>query len=79
MQPPSGPARSVAAYPVPHGFFFLELLRPLLGRESWDHFEWRDLGISRRVLTVAVTDQLRPVYRKFKDWQTKKQVAETRP
>ena len=50
---------------------FLELLRPLLGRESWDHFDWRDLGISRRVLTVAVTDQLRPVYRKFKDWQTK--------
>ena len=52
-------------------FSFLELLRPLLGRESWDHFEWRDLGMSRRVLTVAVTDQLRPVYRKFKDWQTK--------
>jgi len=43
----------------------------LLGRESWDHFEWRDLGMSRRVLAMAVTDQLSPVYRKFKDWQTK--------
>jgi len=50
---------------------FLELLRPLLGRESWDHFDWHDLGMSRRVLTVAVTDQLRPVYRKLKAWQTK--------
>ncbi len=54
-----------------HTVSFLEYLRPLIGRESWDHFDWRDLGISRRVLTVAVTDQLRPVYRKFKDWQTK--------
>ena len=53
---------------------FLELLRPLVGRESWDHFDWRDLGISRRVLTVAVTDQLRPVYHKFKDWQIKRRL-----
>jgi protein-tyrosine-phosphatase/predicted ATP-grasp superfamily ATP-dependent carboligase len=52
-------------------FSFLELLRPMTGRESWDHFDWRDLGISRRMLIVAVTDQLRPVYRKFKHWQTK--------
>ncbi|HEX3156106.1 MAG TPA: ATP-grasp domain-containing protein, partial [Candidatus Angelobacter sp.] len=50
---------------------FVELLRPLVGRESWDHFDWRDLGISRSLLTVAVTDQLRPVYRKFKDLQFK--------
>jgi len=50
---------------------FLELLRPLLGRESWDHFDWHDLWMSRRVLTVAVTDELRPVYRKLKAWQTK--------
>ena len=53
---------------------FLELLRPLAGRESWDHFDWRDLGISRRVVTVAVTDQLRTVYRKFKDWQIKRRL-----
>jgi protein-tyrosine-phosphatase/predicted ATP-grasp superfamily ATP-dependent carboligase len=50
---------------------FLELLRPLVGRESWDHFDWRDLGISRRVLTCAVSDQVRPAYRKFKDQQIK--------
>ena len=51
---------------------FLELLRPLLGRESWDHFDWRDLGITRRALTLAVTDQLRPIYRKIKDWQIRR-------
>lgn len=51
-------------------FSFLELLRPLTGRESWDHFDWRDLGITRRALALAVTDQVRPVYRKIKNWQT---------
>jgi protein-tyrosine-phosphatase/predicted ATP-grasp superfamily ATP-dependent carboligase len=55
---------------------FLELLRPLLGRESWDHFDWRDLGITRRALTLAVTDQLRPVYRKIKDWQIKRRLLQ---
>lgn len=49
---------------------FLELLRPLTGRESWDHFDWHDLGITRRAITFAVTDQLRPIYRKFNNWQT---------
>ncbi len=28
----------------------LELLRPLAGRESWDHFDWRDLGVTGQVL-----------------------------
>jgi protein-tyrosine-phosphatase/predicted ATP-grasp superfamily ATP-dependent carboligase len=31
-----------------------ELVRPLLGRESWDHFDWNDLGVTaetvRRIL-----------------------------
>ncbi|HEV7551993.1 MAG TPA: ATP-grasp domain-containing protein, partial [Candidatus Angelobacter sp.] len=27
-------------------FSLLELLRPLSGRESWDHFDWRDLGVT---------------------------------
>ena len=53
-------------------FSFLELLRPLRARESWDHFDWRDLGITRRTLTLAVTDQVRPIYRKLKDWQIKR-------
>ena len=47
-------------------FSFLELLRPLTGRESWDHFDWRDLGITRRAVGLAVADQLRPIYRKLK-------------
>jgi protein-tyrosine-phosphatase len=53
---------------------FLEFLRPLLGRESWDHFDWRDLGIIRRSLALAVSDQVRPIYRKIKDWQIKRRL-----
>lgn len=49
---------------------FLELLRPLTGRESWDHFDWRDPGITRRAFTLAVADQLRPVYRRIKSWRS---------
>ena len=47
-------------------FSFLELFRPLTGRESWDHFDWRDLGVTRRAVALAVADQLRPIYRKLK-------------
>jgi protein-tyrosine-phosphatase/predicted ATP-grasp superfamily ATP-dependent carboligase len=53
---------------------FLQLLLPLFGRESWDHFDWRDLGITRRALALAVTDQVRPIYRKIKNWQTKRKL-----
>ena len=56
----------------PRTFSFLELLRPLTGRESWDHFDWRDLGITGRALALAVTDQLRPVYRKLKNMRTER-------
>jgi protein-tyrosine-phosphatase len=55
-------------------FSILELLRPLMGRESWDHFDWRDLTITRRTLFHSVTDQVRPVYRKLKDWQIKRKL-----
>lgn len=51
-------------------FSLLELLRPLTGRESWDHFDWRDLGITSRILGSAFSDQLRPVARKIKGWRT---------
>lgn len=61
----------------PRAFSFLELLRPLSGRESWDHFDWRDLGITRRALALAVTDQVRPVYRKLKDWQIKRRLLQS--
>jgi protein-tyrosine-phosphatase/predicted ATP-grasp superfamily ATP-dependent carboligase len=50
-------------------FSFLELLRPLTGRESWDHFDWHDLGITRRALALMVADQLRPIHRKFQSWR----------
>jgi len=53
-------------------FSFLELLRPLTGRESWDHFDWHDLGITRRALGRMVADQLRPIHRKFQDWRAQK-------
>src|ERR1051326_7302510 len=53
-------------------FSFLELLRPLTGRESWDHFDWRDLGITRRALALMVADQLRPIHRKFQDWRVQR-------
>ena len=50
-------------------FSFLELLRPLTGHESWDHFNWRDLGITRRALASIIADQLRPIHRKVQNWQ----------
>lgn len=56
----------------PRTFSFMELLRPLIGHESWDHFDWRDLGITGRALALAVTDQLRPVYRKLKNMRTER-------
>jgi protein-tyrosine-phosphatase/predicted ATP-grasp superfamily ATP-dependent carboligase len=53
---------------------FFELLRPLTGRESWDHFDWNDLGITRRAVALAVTDQLKPIARKVKSWQIKRRL-----
>jgi protein-tyrosine-phosphatase/predicted ATP-grasp superfamily ATP-dependent carboligase len=53
-------------------FSFLELLRPLTGRESWDHFDWHDLGITRRALVFLVADQLRPIHRKLQDWRAQR-------
>lgn len=50
-------------------FSFLELLRPLTGRESWDHFDWHDLGITWRNVASAFSDQLRPVLRRIRGGQ----------
>lgn len=50
-------------------FSFLELLRPLTGHESWDHFDWRDLGITRRTLALALSRQIRPILRRIKSRQ----------
>lgn len=60
----------------PRAFSFLELLRPLSGRESWDHFDWHDLGITRRALALAVTDQVRPACRTLKEWQMKRRLLQ---
>ncbi len=49
-----------------------ELLRPLTGRESWDHFDWRDLGVTRRILAQSFSDQLRPIARRIKGWRTQR-------
>jgi protein-tyrosine-phosphatase/predicted ATP-grasp superfamily ATP-dependent carboligase len=49
-----------------------ELLRPVTGRESWDHFDWRDLGVTRRILAQSFSDQLRPIARRFKGWRTQR-------
>jgi protein-tyrosine-phosphatase/predicted ATP-grasp superfamily ATP-dependent carboligase len=49
-----------------------ELLRPLTGRENWDHFDWRDLGVTRRILAQSFSDQLRPVARQLKGWRAQR-------
>jgi protein-tyrosine-phosphatase/predicted ATP-grasp superfamily ATP-dependent carboligase len=58
----------------PRALSFLQLLRPLFGHESWDHFDWHDLEITRRALTLAITDQVRPIYRNIKNWQIKRKL-----
>jgi protein-tyrosine-phosphatase/predicted ATP-grasp superfamily ATP-dependent carboligase len=55
-------------------FSLIELFRPLTGRESWDHFDWRDLGITGRVLGSTVADQFRPIFRKFKTRYTQQRL-----
>jgi protein-tyrosine-phosphatase/predicted ATP-grasp superfamily ATP-dependent carboligase len=62
-------------YTRPRTFSFMELLRPLTGRESWDHFDWHDLGVTRRALALAMTDQFRPVYRKLKGWRAQRRLV----
>jgi protein-tyrosine-phosphatase/predicted ATP-grasp superfamily ATP-dependent carboligase len=51
----------------------LELFRPLTGRESWDHFDWRDLAVTRSVLASAVSDTVRSlesrVQKKKFEWE----------
>lgn len=56
-------------------FSFIELLRPLTGRESWDHFDWRDPGITARAVGLAVADQVRPIFRKVKNKFTQQRMS----
>ena len=47
-------------------------MRPLTGRESWDHFDWRDLGITRRIISAAISRQLLPIMRRVRDKYVKR-------
>ena len=37
----------------------LEHLRPLVGRESWDHFDWRDLSVMSFILKTTASQVIR--------------------
>lgn len=42
----------------------IEMLRPLAGRESWDHFDFHDLVLTRMLLKNLLVKQARVIYRK---------------
>ena len=44
----------------------LELLRPLSGSESWDHFDWHDLSVTRRIVAQTVRAQIEPITRRLR-------------
>ena len=48
---------------------FFGLLRPLIGRESWDFFDWHDLGVTRDVLSTIIGSNFAPIIRKLKAWK----------
>lgn len=39
----------------------LELMRPLLGRESWEHFDWKDPGVTTHMLATGTREVLERV------------------
>jgi protein-tyrosine-phosphatase/predicted ATP-grasp superfamily ATP-dependent carboligase len=53
----------------------LELLRPLTGRESWDHFDWGDLKVTRRILSLTLGDQLEFLGRRLREWRLRRRLA----
>lgn len=53
---------------------FLELLRPLTGRESWDHFDWRDLTVTRKNLGMLIGSQFRPASNRLRQWRTQRRL-----
>jgi len=50
----------------PRVLAFLELLRPLLGVESWDHFDWHDLPVTWRIVTQSMAAQIAPITRRLR-------------
>jgi len=47
----------------PTGEAVLEYLRPLVGRESWDHFRWSDIGICAAQIKQVTMSNLRNAIR----------------
>jgi protein-tyrosine-phosphatase len=42
----------------------LKLLRPIVGRESWDYFDWGDLSVTREDLSSFISQKLEVLKRK---------------
>lgn len=45
---------------------FAELLRPVLGRESWDHFDWHDLGVTFQTMAQIARAQFSPILNRLR-------------
>jgi len=52
------PARDPMLLTRPRLRSFAELARVLIGRESWDHFDWRDPGVMAAVVRTAASREL---------------------
>ncbi len=51
----------------PRGRALLQFLRPLLGKESWDHFDVSDLGVTRTILRDCMRDLLRGIQKAIRN------------
>jgi protein-tyrosine-phosphatase/predicted ATP-grasp superfamily ATP-dependent carboligase len=52
----------------------LELLRPLLGRESWDHFDWKDTGVTAHLIALGARAVSEQVAARLQRWQLRRRV-----
>lgn len=52
----------------------LETGRLLLGRESWDHFDWHDRSVTWRTVRHVVTAEARAVARRVRSYRTASQL-----
>jgi protein-tyrosine-phosphatase/predicted ATP-grasp superfamily ATP-dependent carboligase len=50
-------------------------LRPLLGRESWDHFDWRDLPVTRAILRKALVHGREAIGRRWERRRLAKRIV----
>jgi len=54
---------------------FVECLRPLLGKESWDHFDVRDLKVTRAILGTIGRRYFKAVQRKLRRRLTESKIV----